>query len=346
MAQDLSHDAAFESRLSDGTDRFISHMIEHAFAIGRRSSRDFLRHFPPSAIMEALKDSPSLRADIMETATGVRRKVALKKSALSSGEDLQIALDEGEAAAEEVVHLFRADDRVRYLPRGKLWAFLIEGDFWKTNKTDKGGYDRAQMHVAFLLDRALKDQVLSHQDIVEGISLSKICHLLPRPEIEMAMSLAVSSGRKGQPFSDRDLYDNLTSITLANYIPLTHIWDEVVFPCIAVEHGLSEALHTHPRNDKPAPAREPGNEEAKPVPANTNDQIAALAQSRLPMNRVGNAPTAVKRPMTATTPVGVAVKPGNAGAKPAVAVAMAAGGAPDEDAAFEVDFEHLTASKS
>lgn len=343
MAQDPADDATFESRLTDGTDRFIAHMIEHSFSIGRRTSRDFLRHFPPSAIMEALKDSPSLRADILEAATGVRRKVAIKKSALSSGEDLQIALEEGEAASDEVIHLFRPDDRVRYLPRAKLWSFLIEGDFWKANKTDKGSYDRAQLHIAFMLDRALKDQVINHQDIVEGISISKICLLMPRSELEMAMTSALSVGRKGLPFSDRDLYDNLSSITIANYIPLPHLWDEVIFPCIAVEHGLVDTSNLQPRVEKtPAP-----DEASKPVSANTNDQLPGQAQARLPVSKISTPATVVKRPIPAGTPAAVAAVAAMVAAKLPVKVVSAPEPATaDEDAAFEVDFESLTATKT
>jgi hypothetical protein len=344
MTHDPSAETAFESRLTDGTDRFLSHMIEHAFAIGRRTSRDFLRHFPPSAIMEALKDSPALRADILEHSTGVKRKVALKKSALSAGEDLQIALEEGEAVTEDVVRLFRPDDRVRYLPRSKLWSFVIEGEFWKATKTDKGNFERAQQHIAFLLDRALRDQVLTHLDIIEGISVNKICHLLPRPELETAMNSALAAGRKGQPFSDRDLYDNLTALTLTNNIPLPHIWDEVVQPC-AIEHGLTE---THA-----GAARVVNEEEAlKPVSANTNDQPVQVARPS-PAKPLSPVPVAtVKRPQpVAAAPVAVApvaAAPVAATPKPVAAVRPAAQQealAPEEDEAFDVQFDNLTASK-
>jgi hypothetical protein len=79
MSQEPSQ-PSFESRLTNGTDRFIAHLIEHAFAIGRRTSRDFLRHFPPATIMEALKDQALLRADILEAATGVKRKVGRRSA--------------------------------------------------------------------------------------------------------------------------------------------------------------------------------------------------------------------------------------------------------------------------
>ena len=275
MDQPTPDEPPFESHLTSGTDRFIAHMIEHAFATGRRTSRDFLRHFPPAAIMEALKDSPTLRADILETSTGVRRKIALKKSAESSGEDLQIALSEGVAAPDEVIRLFRPDDRVRYLQRDKLWVFLIEGEFWKASKSDKANYDRAQQHIAFLLDRSLKDQLLSHQDIVEGISISRIAALMPRQELEVALESALSAGRQGQAFSDRNLYESLTSATLTTHIPLPHIWDEVIHPCVAVEHGLAEKQDS---GEAAAAGQEPAasGAESAPVPDNSNDAASAL----------------------------------------------------------------------
>jgi hypothetical protein len=289
MSQEPAH-PSFDSRLTNGTDRFIAHMIEHAFAIGRRTSRDFLRHFPPATIMDALKDQPLLRADILENATGVKRKVALKKSATSSGEDLQIALDEGEAAADDVVRLFRPDDRVRFLPRARLWSFVIEGEFWNTNKTDKAGYERAQQHIAFLLDRGLKDMLLSHQDVIDGISIVKISQLMPRPELEMAMTSALTAGRRGQPFSDRDFYDALSSATITTHIPLPHLWDEVVHPCIAVEHGLAAAPPGAEKSDEGA--------DPKPQPANSNDGQPAprvIAKVLVPA-------ATIKRPKVEGTP--------------------------------------------
>jgi hypothetical protein len=287
MSQEPSP-ASFESRLTNGTDRFIAHLIEHAFAVGRRTSRDFLRHFPPATIMEALKDQALLRADILEAATGVKRKVAIKKSATSSGEDLQIALDEGEAASDDVVRLFRPDDRVRFLPRAKLWSFVTEGEFWNANKMDKAGYERAQQHIAFLLDRGLKDQLLSHQDVIDGISIVKISQLMPRPELEMAMTSALSAGRRGQAFSDRDFYDALSSGTITMHIPLSHIWDEVVHPCIAVEHGLAANATATDKGEEGATAADP----AKAQPANSNDAQAA----RVPVSKVLVPATAIKRP--------------------------------------------------
>jgi len=283
----------------------------------------------------------------------LKRKVALKKSAASAGEDLQIALDEGEAVADDVVRLFRPDDRIRYLPRAKLWSFLVEDEFWKASKSDKASYDRAQQHVAFLLDRALKDQVLSHRDIVEGISIVKICQLTPRQELEVAMSAAIFAGRAGQSFSDHDLYDSLSSAALVNHIPLAHIWDEVVHPC-AVEHGLVESASARVEQSVSEEAARPVTANL-PITANTNDQLASRPVVAAKPLAVA---TVVKRPQLPGV-VTVAVKPA-AAAAPVPAAAPVVGPAPvtaaatarpvepttpAEDEAFDVHFDSLTASK-
>ena len=41
---------------------------------------DFIRHFSPEDIMRALEERPQLRANILETTTGIKRKIAAKKS--------------------------------------------------------------------------------------------------------------------------------------------------------------------------------------------------------------------------------------------------------------------------
>ena len=87
-------DDALTSSLSDGKLRFLSQVVAHALASGLRSARDFIRHFPPKSIMLALQSQPELRANIVVPTIGMHEKVALKKSAESTGEDLQIALDE------------------------------------------------------------------------------------------------------------------------------------------------------------------------------------------------------------------------------------------------------------
>ena len=229
---------AFVSRLPEARQRFLAHVIEHAFACGRRTPADFLRHFPPAAIMQALQDHPDLRANILEVATGVRHKIAAKKSAEACGVDLQIALDEGETQPLTVVEQFQPDDRVRFLEARKLWLFLSEGAFWTvTEQKDRARHAVAAEHIAFVIDRALGDQLLTHRDVVEGITVSQMSERLPRTELGMLLAAALKMGGENKPFVERSLLGVTPVSTLVRHIPLEWIWEQVVIPRIAEAHG-------------------------------------------------------------------------------------------------------------
>src|SRR5258708_20670041 len=131
-----SGEAGFSSKLEHGRQRFLAHAIEHALEVGRRTPADFIRHFPPQAIMQALAERKDLRADLLVPTTGLKRRIAVKKSWQSAADDVQTALDEGETDAQTLVTAFDPDDRVRYLEDTKLWSFLVEGEFWTS--TAKG----------------------------------------------------------------------------------------------------------------------------------------------------------------------------------------------------------------
>ncbi|AKF09132.1 hypothetical protein [Sandaracinus amylolyticus] len=245
----------FASKLPEGRQRFLAHTIEHALACGRRTHADFLRHFPPAAIMHALQDHPDLRASIIEVATGVRFKIAVKKSAEACGVDLQIALDEGETQPNVVVQQLHPDDRVRYLDARALWRFLSEGAFWTTSaQKDRARHAIAAEHIAFMLDRALVDQLLTHRDIVEGITVTRLSELLPRTELEMLLAAALKVGSENKPFVEKTLLTITPITTLVRHIPLDWIWEQVVVPRIAEVHGLvPEATTMSPPVQPPPP---------------------------------------------------------------------------------------------
>ena len=77
--KDIIKEGSRTSTLSKGRERFLAHVIEHGFEVGRRSPEDFVRHFPPTLIMEGLRDQAKLRANILVAATGLKEKVAIKK---------------------------------------------------------------------------------------------------------------------------------------------------------------------------------------------------------------------------------------------------------------------------
>jgi hypothetical protein len=245
----------YESKLSEGRQRVLAHTVEHALTTGRRTPEDFMRHFPPASIMQGLRDQPQLRANILVIATGLRGKIALKKSAESCGSDLQLALEEGETDAETVVQLIDPDDRVRYLDQRALWSFVTEGKFWEADRDkDKKRHQAAADHIAYIVDRALKDKLVSHRDVVDGIGIGKLAELLPRSELEKILAAALKSGRDNKPYTDSTLLGATPIATLVNYIPLTHIWDQVIVPRIAEAQGF---VSNKAAPSTPAPAPTP-----------------------------------------------------------------------------------------
>ena len=268
---DFMDASALRSKLEHGRQRFLAYAIEHAFQIGRRTPQDFIRHFPPRAIMEALALRPDLRASLLVPTTGLKHKIALKKTWQSAGDDLQSALDEGETVALAIVDAFTPDDRVLYLPDKKLWAFIVEGQFWKvTAKEDKVAYATAQQHIAYLLDRALQDGLITARDVVDGIGVGELCNRLPRSEMASLFSTALDNGRNGKPFTDKDLLGTLPPATLVQHVPLTHIYETVLHARVAAVHAYLPA------------------EEKPPAPA------PAVAEMALPGVPVGPAPSEPK----------------------------------------------------
>jgi hypothetical protein len=227
------------SGLGDGRQRFLSQVVAQALESGLRSPKDFIRHFSPKAIMTALASQPRLRANIVVPTIGLNEKVALKKSAESAGEDLQIALNEGVVDEDAIVRLFDPDDRVRYLDEKRLWAFVVEGDFWKATPAHAGDASIAKRNVAFVVDCARANGLITDHDIVEGLTLDRILEALPKGELARIVRSAVAGGRNGQHFDDEALLGALPPSALLEHVPLSQMWDAVVLARIAIPHGLT-----------------------------------------------------------------------------------------------------------
>jgi hypothetical protein len=227
------------STLTKGRERFLAHVIEHGFEVGRRSPEDFVRHFPPTLIMEGLKDQAKLRANILVQATGVKEKVAIKKTWESCADDLQIALDEGETDASAIMKVFQMDDRVRYLDHKALWSYITEGEFWKISPSRQKEYAAAKSHMAFMLARALDDKLVTHADIVEGITVEELASRLPKSELGKIIKGALDCGKRNAPFTETDLLSSMPPDVLVNYMPLFQVWDSIVETKIAHEHGYA-----------------------------------------------------------------------------------------------------------
>jgi hypothetical protein len=276
----------FASKLELGRQRFLAHAIEHSLAIGRRSPRDFVRHFTPKTIMQGLADKPEIRADILAYTTGLKKRIAIKKAWESAAEDLQIALDEGETTAAAIVEVFQPDERVRYLDAKKIWTFLTDGEFWKASTSKKQEYAAAKQHVAFMLTRALEDRLITHRDVVEGISVSEIAMRLPKEELGKIIGGALKAGQSNAPFTEVELLSAMPPEVLVEYVPLPHIFVSAIVPKIAEVHGYVEparkgASSLEPATLSPTASAEPAGESAS-AEAAAPSSLAPVSQGERP----------------------------------------------------------------
>ncbi len=227
----------FVSSLGTGREAFHSEVTEYCLRIGERSAEDFIRHFPPIKIMEVLASRPMERARIVTEATGIREKVALKMSPDNSGEALQIALDEKVTTPADIVRLFQPDDRQRYLDRRALWKFDVEGEPWKVAQSGKGAFERAKSYVAYILERALANLLVNHEEIIEALTVDKLATLLPRDQLGAIISSAL---KKGDKFTEAHLLEAVPPSSLVKHIPLDYIWERVINPLVAERHEYAD----------------------------------------------------------------------------------------------------------
>ena len=243
----------FVSNLPQSPARFLAEVLDHALTNGRRTPADFIRHFPPSVIMVALDGVPQLRAIFLTMLVGVREKTALRTSSEDAGRLMQAALEEDDCDAESIVDVFNPDDRIRYLDAKQVWAFLSEGDFWKVSRSkDAAAHKVAQAHIAFMLDRGISHGLVSHADMFEGITVEVLAEKLPRGEMAKVIKRALSVGREGQPFTDRDLHSAVPSTVLVDHIALPVIMDGVITPMAKTAGYLDGGTAAEKPADEPA----------------------------------------------------------------------------------------------
>ncbi len=227
-----------ESQLAPGLPRFLAHVVEHAMRMGLRKSEDFLRHFSPRSIMRALASEPERRGRILEATTGLRSRIASKKSPASSAEDLQIALDEGITNAAAVVALLSPDDRVRFLDAQMLWAFVMEPGYGGGAAEHGDLIPEIREHTSFIIERALLEGLIGHRDVVSAISVPTLVDRLPRSELANVFERVLEEGRGGMAFTDELLFQMVPLPVIVTHVPLATLWNWVITTKIAVPMGL------------------------------------------------------------------------------------------------------------
>jgi hypothetical protein len=259
---------AFVSGLGKGREAFHSEVTEYCLRLGERSPEDFLRHFSCSKIMVSLASRPLERARIISELTGVHERVANKLSPENAGETLQIALDEGVTTPKDIVRLFQPDDRQRYLNRHDLWAFDVSGEPWKVSPNDSTAHARAERYVAYIIERAVENLLISHEEIVNGLGVVKLAGWLPSELLGQIIEAAL---KKTDKFTEEDLLAASPPSSLVAHVPLDYLWERVVIPLIAEQHDYVPKKGASKTNESEGGwSLNPGNDasaKAEPIPA-------------------------------------------------------------------------------
>jgi len=229
----------FRSKLPEAKQRFLAQVVEHGLALGLRTPEEFLRHFSPTTIMHALADEPARRARILEITVGIRPRVALKKSPESSGEDLRIALEEGETTPAAVLSTFDPDDRVRFLDPQYLWAFVAEARLWLHTATSTEKVHNLRAHTSYIIATAVEEGLCTHRDVVRAVSVATLVESLPRDELSNILERALLDGRDRTPFSERTLLEVLGLRALVDHVPISTVWEWVIGTKIAQPCGFA-----------------------------------------------------------------------------------------------------------
>jgi len=244
MAGDSTDPSSFTSPSSFTTDlptaaeRFLARVLAQTLEENWRNAYEFLVHFPPCDIMQALAGEDTLRAGILIGATSVHGKLARKKPLKSAAEDLELALAERLTDAEQILELFPVDARVRFLDRQKLWSFVSEDAFWQSSTTNN---TRSVERMAFLLEAALREGLIAQQEVVEGIGFAEIAKHLPAARVRAVMQRALELGHSGRPLDEVALLEAAPLSELLEVIPLAHVFRAIIVERIAVPCGFASA---------------------------------------------------------------------------------------------------------
>lgn len=228
------------SELPDPRQRFLARVVDHTLEDGWRTPEDFLRHFPPSAIVESLGNADELRVKLLVATTGTHEKIVRKKSRASATEDLEIALSENTTTPAALIALYPADDKVRYLEAKKLWSFVVEDEFYKVSQAqDPARHGRAASRLTFILECALAEGLISLRDIADGMTFDEIAASLPVSDVRGLLKHALQIGRASAPLTEERFLAVVPLPTLVSHVRLDHTFERVVIERVAVPSQLT-----------------------------------------------------------------------------------------------------------
>jgi hypothetical protein len=296
-------DDDFVSELGSAPQRWLSRVLVHSLSEGFRSADDFLEYFSPTEIMESLEADPELRAKMLVEAAGVHERIAKKKSTNSAAEDLRIALDEGICDSEKVLELFPPDTRIEHLDNGRIWAFLTQDEFWLSVSES----DLAIKGVQFMLETALDEELITLQDIADGVSFEEIAKRLPREDLEALLVEALNRSRNQDVFDEAALAEAVPLDSLLAHLSLETVWNTVIVDKVAAPAELTGAAAS-PAADRPKAAPPQAAEAPQPTAAkgkNKRRKKTAVGPASALKSHGAAIPAAKPRPAPAAPPAPV-----------------------------------------
>lgn len=241
------------SELGEPRQRFLARVVDHTLSEGFRTPEEFLRDFPPAAIIESLAKADDLRVRLLVKSTGTHEKIALKKSLRSATEDLEIALAEETTTPTELVSLYPPDERVRHLDARKLWSFIVDSSFYAVNRSDEPArHARAATRLSFIVDCALSEGILSLREVADGVTFEEMAAALPVDNLRQIVKHALEIARAGAPLTEERFLNVVPLSTLVSHLPLDQVWDRVIVRGVAIPAGYVEAPPPPSVPDMPA----------------------------------------------------------------------------------------------
>lgn len=222
----------------EGVHAFLADMLNEGYRLKRLDHELFFKFFPPRVLMVGIGDCV-IRGNILSIGRFIDERLAFDLSAEAGGELLEKLMQRKMVRPRAVLQFATPEVCARHLDRRFLWAFITMHPFWKQQR----GTSEEQLNTEFvylmkLFESGLQHNLLTADDIVEGIGVERIWAYLSPNERVGLLKRILRFGRDARAFSVNDLIASITLNSLVRRIPHRVLWQSVVNPKIEVAVGL------------------------------------------------------------------------------------------------------------
>lgn len=220
----------------DRVSHFLASVVAHGLTTGHRRASDFVAHLSARDIMQSLASRVEERARLLEASTGIKRSVARRKSPEAAAADLDLALTFGEVDAATIVEAFAVDNLFHLLGIRALWAYLAECETDPAASLTRGEALRAKTHLMFVLETALAEGIVSHEDIVEVLGARAIVAHLTNAELSGMLSRVFALGGADSAFTPMDALAVVPPASFVQLVRWKQVWDSMLVPKLGEWH--------------------------------------------------------------------------------------------------------------